>query len=121
MFLLFSDKSAKEISQALGTDESDINTIIEISNIVLNSVIGTFGNILNEKIEYTAPVYSEKNISSQVVPIDKKSNDNSFVLFANTFLSVRSIQVETAILITIDLESYSHLISLVNKITKEFS
>lgn len=121
MFLLFSDESAKEISKALETDESDINTVIEIANIVLNSVIGTFGNILNEKIDYTSPVYSKKDISSQVSTVIKNTQDKSFVLFANTFLSVESIQVETAILITIDLKSYSHLLSLVDKITKGFS
>lgn len=120
MFLLFSDETAKEISKALGTNESDKNTIIEIANIVLNSVIGTFGNILNEKIEYTVPVYSEKNISFQVHP-KRNNTNNSFVLFANTYLIVKSIQVETAILITIDLKSYSHLTSLIDKINRGFS
>ncbi len=48
----------------LDQDSLRIGTLQEVGNIVLNGVLGTFGNILREHIDYSPPGYFEDAVSN---------------------------------------------------------
>lgn len=48
----------------LDQDSLRIGTLQEVGNIVLNGVLGTFGNILREHIDYTTPGYFEDDVNN---------------------------------------------------------
>jgi chemotaxis protein CheC len=49
---------------SLDLDEIKIGTLTEMGNIVLNSVMGTIGNLLKQRIHYSVPTYEENPIGT---------------------------------------------------------
>ncbi|MBI5815003.1 MAG: chemotaxis protein CheX [Nitrospinae bacterium] len=65
--LIFPPESASKLVAVLTGEESDsldldsikVETLNEVGNIVLNSVIGSIGNLLEQRFEYSIPSYME--------------------------------------------------------------
>ena len=105
------DGASKLVSLVTGEDDEVAKlealrseALSEIGNIVLNSVMGSIANMLQQPLNYSVPVFSEKTI----VDIDKLygQDRNGAILFANTHFIVEELDLQGDILIVFDLGSF---------------
>jgi len=103
----------REPDEEIGLLDIDIDVIKEISNIILNSLVGEFGNILDVKLNY---VSLETGFS-----LSKLKNGNEkrpvFVLFTSFFMT--DSQIRGIILISLASKSYEMLINRIDAMIRE--
>jgi len=66
-------------------DAMRIGALQEVGNIVLNAVMGTMANLLDEHLEYTIPTFVEGSLS-RMLHLDAGNSDAHFILARVTFL-----------------------------------
>jgi chemotaxis protein CheC len=92
--LVFStDSAAKLVTVMLAErpefddlDALKIGTLIEVGNILLNCVVGTISNQLEQSFKYSMPVYLEATVDS-ILPADE-FEDSDLVLLAKATFSI---------------------------------
>jgi chemotaxis protein CheC len=119
------DKATVLVKACLGdemTDESaglsniDADVIKEISNIILNSIVGEFGNLLDRKLEYTCfeLSYSLDELDNhKIIPVD------SLVLMLYTSFLLTKSRIKGVIFIALSSSSFDMLLDRVNLMLKE--
>ncbi len=84
--MVFPSESALKMVKLLTAAEADefdaikIEALSEIGNIVLNSVMGMFSNILHTDLQYSLPWFQETDISNMLT--SKDTNSAAFFLLA---------------------------------------
>ncbi len=94
----------------------DFDVIKEIGNIVLNSIVGDVGNLLNIKLTYTLPevkVYNKEDIFKD------SSNQFSSILVLNITFLIEDTKIEGAIFVHLTINSLSELMAKIEKIKEE--
>lgn len=126
-FLIFPAKQAKilvnacmgetlESWQDVPTEmmDTDLDVLNEVANIILNSIMGGFGNLLGAYLDYSIPevelIYVEE--TEQKLMLEKQTN----ILVLRTFFTLSDIAVHGAMLITLSLNSITHLMDKINTI-----
>lgn len=92
----------------------DFDVIREIGNILLNCILGEFGNLINVQLTYDLPhvaVYDRIDFSKD---IDNEKNHSFMILFV-TFL-IDETEIEGAVIIDLMVESYQELFRLLDGI-----
>lgn len=114
--VFFDKESSKKLVEMLvpgsSADEEDIepineSTILEVGNIIINSVLGSISNCFNYDIEFKVPEYTEsslKNIFSEHL-----QNNDSVVLFGETFLIVEKEKIDGKIVLFFMLDDLADL------------
>lgn len=98
-------------------NDDDFDVLKEVSNVILNTVTGELGNLINEKLEYTSPEI-KLNIESDFEETEIISEkDKVLVLYTSFFLS-RS-QIRGLILISLSLQSISTLIAKIDEFLRD--
>lgn len=87
-------------------------TLNEVGNIVLNSLIGTIGNILKSRFKYSIPKYKECNIDEIVVNYNYSSEN---IIFAETHFFVNEINIEGSFILFFEVNSFDHFIKLLDQ------
>lgn len=90
-------------------DEISESTLTEIGNIVINSVMGSFSNSFEFELEYQVPRYSESSIKN-LCKVNSDEND-SIILFGETFLIVEDVEIKGKILLFYVLDDLKALIA----------
>jgi chemotaxis protein CheC len=106
-FLIFSPSSAARLVATLtgrDTPLSGMNalmteTLKEVGNIIINSVIGTIGNILKQTIELSIPLYLEGKLSDILRPETHPASITLLLMVRTRFLSPESMIDGTIFLI----------------------
>lgn len=99
--LIFPSDSAKRLVALLTKEEITSprmdtvhsGTIMEIGNIVINSIIGTISNQLHSHLDFSLPEYQEENFNS-LIPKLSAYDDNGFVIVAYTYMIIKDISVK---------------------------
>lgn len=119
------DKATVLVKACLGEDPTDIkegltnidaDVIKEISNIILNSIVGEFGNLLETKLEYTSfeLSYSIEDLDNhKIIPAD------SLVLMLYTSFLLTKSQIKGVIFIALSSSSFDMLLHKINVMLKE--
>lgn len=99
-------------------NDDDIDVIKEISNIIVNSLIGEFGNLLNVKLDFTFP-------QTELALVDSVTNsifpeDIHFLSMYTTFLFSES-NVKGMIFIALSVDSEKMLIDKINEMLDEIN
>lgn len=102
---------------SLNLEDTDFDVLKEISNVILNSVIGEFGNILETKLEFSLPDVELIFVSETEQKIFLKNN--IYVLVLHTTFKLAEAKVEGAILLALGMNSLSMVISKIDKILGE--
>lgn len=112
---IISESSHK--AEKLTADDYDV--IKEICNIILNSIIGEFGNLLNVKLEYTTPEIDFALISS----FDKSNilPKGINVLIIHTSFLLADSKVEGIILIALTLDSTKMIVDKIDEMLEEIN
>jgi chemotaxis protein CheC len=94
--------------------DADYDVLQEISNVLLNSVVGEFGHFLDSPLEYSLP-------SVDLVEVTESDDhilfsDNVFLLVFHTAFDLAESQIKGTILMTIGLDSANKIIEKIDEI-----
>ncbi len=103
------DSAAKLVDLLMGeetpSDDLDavkIGTLSEVGNIILNAVMGSFGNILQTRLNYSIPAYLEGSMET-IMRLDEARDIP--LLSAKTRFTVESHRIEGEIILLFELGS----------------
>jgi hypothetical protein len=94
--------------------DDDFDVILEIGNIVLNSILGGLGNSLEIKFKYSSPVIEfvdKNNVSGKL----KTSEDSWFMLIHVSFV-ISDTNIDGAIVIMLSSNAIPRLIDSIEKL-----
>ena len=119
--LLFPTTSAATLISALIGDEEDFDTLdslreatlTEVGNIVLNGVMGSLANILQNKITYSIPFYQETSLQELLQPVP--SDSCKMVLWAQTQFTIEDYAITGDIILILGIPDLEFLINTMNK------
>jgi chemotaxis protein CheC len=119
--LIFSTESAAKLVTVFAeedTEEEEMDeirstTLAEIGNIVLNSLVGAIGNILELMLDYSIPTYSEGDYS--VLLKVKNSSIDDYTLLAHTKFKMDDGNIEGDFVLIFEIGSLGEFLSLIDE------
>ena len=120
--LVFPPESAVKLVASLtgetpGTPNLDAvmaGTLNEVGNIVINSVIGTIGNILTRTFDFSLPNYLEGKLDELLS--DHKPAGTDFILLIQTRFKVEDRQLEGSIFLIFEVGSFDTLVTAIDSL-----
>jgi chemotaxis protein CheC len=118
--LVFPPESAVKLVSTLTGEDPEApylnaimaGTLNEIGNIVINSVVGTIGNILDRPFDFSLPDYMEGKLANL---LQSKSDGKPLtILLVRTHFRVRDRQVEGSIILLFELGSFDALLDAID-------
>jgi chemotaxis protein CheC len=117
--LLFPTESAVNLVSVLTGEEKGspdldslkISTLSEVGNMVINGVMGSISNVLDQPLDYAVPYYAEEEI--QEVLLKEQSLDNGTVLLAPAHFSIEELQIQGDIMLFFDVSSFTLLLKAI--------
>ncbi len=95
---------------------SDREALIEVGNILMNSYIGSFGNLLNLKLSFNLPHMSEESLVLWLHKMNTFSNgERQYVVLVKTDFNVANIKASGYVALLLDLQSLKVLVETVEK------
>jgi chemotaxis protein CheC len=118
--LVFPPKSAQKLVEALtgeepGSPEMDsvtVETLSEIGNIVINSVMGSLSNSLGNRLGYSTPTYIEDSLSK--VAIANLNDSDQVILLAEVAFWISDLEISGEIILTFGLGSLDKLTAILD-------
>lgn len=98
--------------------DTDFDVLREISNIILNSVVGEFGNFLEVKLNFSLPDIELFFVTEDEQKIYLK-NDVHILVFYTSFLLSKA-DVKGVVLVSLGLNSLSMLVSKIDEMMGEY-
>jgi chemotaxis protein CheC len=116
--LVFPPKSAQNLVEALtgeepGTPEMDsvtVETLSEIGNIVINSVMGSLSNSIGQCLEYSPPNYTEDSLSH--VAVSNINDSDQVILLAEVAFSISNLEISGEVILTFGMGSLDKLTAI---------
>ena len=90
-------------------DSVRIGVLTEVGNIIINGVMGTIGNYLNEPIDYAIPSFGEGDIGA--VLGDYRNQRDVDMLLARASFTVEACMIHGDILLALEGKSLGNLLS----------
>lgn len=103
----------EEKADAFDFDEIQAETLSEIGNIVLNSLVGSISNILKISLNYSIPLYLVGGIN-EILSAEKFEENKNLILYARTHFTIEDIQISGDFILTIDFSYVQDFISKIN-------
>ncbi|WP_420575891.1 hypothetical protein [Ekhidna sp.] len=94
-------------------DEMKDGLMIEVGNIILNAIMGSFGNILDAPLDYHMPRSYQGDVEGIYGQLDKQRYNQ--VLVCHTNFSIRGKNISGDILIMYEMSSFDKLSDMLNK------
>ncbi len=124
--LIFPTESATKLVKAFteeDTDDEDMDeiraaTLAEIGNIVLNSLMGSIGNTLSLRINYSTPTYIEDRIE-HLLNI-KKAQIEPYSMLAKTKFNVEELNISGNFVLLFEIGSLASFIALIDTQIKSY-
>ncbi|MFP4102501.1 chemotaxis protein CheC [Coleofasciculus sp.] len=104
--------------EELGTPDLDavrIGTLSEIGNILINSVIGSISNVLNQRLDYAIPSYIEDTVEN-LINVGDNQQDNT-ILLAQTQFFIEQLQIRGDIILVFEVGSFDVLLDAIAMLT----
>jgi len=126
--LVFPRQSGSDLARHLIGDDPGITSIdaereealTEVGNILLNSILGSLSNALQQRFEYDIPVYREAALSELLLPeagSAGETDESSTVLYANAHFDIQKFVVIGSMLIIFGAPSFEQLLSRIDRLT----
>lgn len=100
--------------------DTDLDVLTEISNVILNAIIGEFGNLLGLRLEYSLPnvelISVTSNNSSSQPPL--LENEVHIIILETIFLFSEA-NIKGAVLIALSLGSVNALLEAMDKLLED--
>lgn len=119
--VILPDDSSKLLASLLMHEDPDSATIdemkdglmIEVGNIILNGIMGSFGNILDAPLDYHMPKSYQGDVDGIYSQLDKERYNK--VLVCHTNFAVRGKNISGDILIMYEMKSFDKLSNVLDK------
>ncbi|MCX7908028.1 MAG: chemotaxis protein CheC [Ignavibacteria bacterium] len=119
--LIFRTEQASKLVYAFTNTETDFTdfdeiqaeTLSEIGNIVLNSLIGSFANLIKTSLNYSIPLYVTGNID-EILSSDISFSDKGLILFARTHFKIETLEIQGDFILFIDIDTVQPLVNSIN-------
>lgn len=119
MLVFPTDSAAKLVSILTGEepespdlDSIRIGAITEVGNILMNGVMGSIGNILDQPITYSIPTYREDTIDRLLTSGELETK--AAALLAETRFTVEKLRIEGDIILAFEVGSFDALLDIIN-------
>lgn len=114
--LLFPEPSASELINIFvgkldnesNLDALRISALTEISNIIINTIVGTISNYLEANLAYSVPRYTEGNI--QKILAQHEITQKNVVLFCHTDFNAKNHNVSGNFILYFEVENFDNFI-----------
>ncbi len=119
--LLFPPESALRLvsvilgqdAQTAAIDELHVATLQEVGNIVLNGVMGSLGNLLEEHIDYAPVEYYAGGFRAL---LEENVQEQRMVLLVQTSFDVENLSIRGDIILLFRLETFRSLLQAIDKL-----
>lgn len=113
--LVFPTESASALVSVLtgediGSPDLDavkIGTLTEVGNIVINGVMGSLGNLLQQRMNYIIPTYTEDTVENLFTSVDI---DDPTIVLAQASFTIEQLQIVGDIILIFELQSFDRLV-----------
>ncbi|MEQ8904869.1 hypothetical protein [Ekhidna sp.] len=102
-----------EDPESAAIQEMKDGLMIEVGNIILNAIMGSFGNILDAPLDYHMPKSYQGDVEGIYGQLDKERYNQ--VLVCHTNFSIRGKNISGDILIMYEMGSFDKLSDVLNK------
>ena len=103
--------------EEVGTHDLDsvkIGTLSEVGNIVINGVMGAISNVLQQRLNYAIPTYSEGTIANLLTSAGLATD--TVVLLAQTSFMIERLHIEGDIILIFNVNSFDTLLTAINQL-----
>ena len=104
-----------EISPSGGFDSGAREIITEVGNILLNALLGVFGNLLQVQVSFTVPRLRVDTIDSVLQSISVQDQDLSYALMIHTRFRLRANNVTGYLIIILGITSLDRMLAELEK------
>lgn len=104
-------------SHDLSFTDIDFDIVRELGNIILNSIIGEMGNLLDVNLEYTLP--SVKLFNSIEFEEDVVNKEDIHLLMLSISFILEDTEIEGAVIISLTLNSLNELMRIARKMEED--
>ena len=108
---LITDKNYEQLEM----DQLRSSTLNEVGNIVLNSLIGTLGNILKSRFQYSIPKYVECK-SHEL--IENKDESSEYMIYAETHFNIKDNEIDGSFMLFFEVGSLDAFIDKLEEHSK---
>lgn len=120
--LMFPTDSASVLVAVLTGEDLDspdldavkIGTLSEIGNIVINGVIGSISNILEQRMEYKIPSYCEDTIENLLLSERNMADDVVFIL-AQARFAIEQLEIVGDIILIFEMKTFDNLLKAIDR------
>ena len=109
--LCLGDEQPNEIHELT---DADFDAIREIGNIILNAIVGSIGNLVEVRLDYSLPEVNVFFFPEDMERIIVK-NDVYLLVIRNTF-TVEQANIEGAIIVILSMEAINELIDKIDEV-----
>ncbi|MGL5834246.1 MAG: chemotaxis protein CheX [Waterburya sp.] len=95
-------------------DAVKIGTLSEIGNIVINGVIGSISNILEQRMEYKIPSYCEDTIENLLLSERNMTDDVVFIL-AQARFAIEQLEIVGDIILIFEMKTFDNLLKAIDR------
>lgn len=119
--IILPSDSAKLLASLLVHEDPDSDAVkemqdgllIEVGNVILNAIIGSFGNIMDSPLDYHMPKSYEGDVNGIYNLLDKTKYNE--VLVCRTNFTIEGKNISGDILIMYEMTSFNKLTEVLNK------
>lgn len=97
--------------------DTDFDAIREIGNIILNAVVGSLGNLVEVKLDYSLPEVNVLYFPEEVQRL--VSGTQTYLLVIRNVFTVDGANVEGAIIVVLSMEAIHDLLKKIDEILSE--
>ena len=100
-----------EDKASLDLDSLKISTLSEVGNMVINGVMGSISNVLDQPLDYAVPYYVEEEIEELL--LKEQCLEYGTVLLAPAHFSIEELQIHGDIMLFFDVGSFKLLLKAI--------
>jgi chemotaxis protein CheC len=104
--------TGEEIGSA-DLDSVKIGTLSEVGNIVINGIMGSISNVLNQHLNYAIPIYTEDSIK-HILSLEKTVEQTIFLL-ARARFTIETLEIMGEIVLIFEMDSFGTLIKAIDE------
>lgn len=121
--LIFPRDSASNVvdvllGQSPGAPDLDmlrVGALTEVGNIILNGVLGSLSNMLDQRIHYTIPAYLENGLEHLRTD---EATPTSVIIMAQTHMKIEKYHVEGHVILLFQVEILDSLLSMITRLAR---
>jgi chemotaxis protein CheC len=122
VFLMIPPESATVLVSALVNEEPGpisldpvrAGTLCEVGNMIINSLMGSISNVLQETVNYSLPEYTENTFEH--ILQEKSENDETSICIANTTMKIKELEINGNLIVIFKVGHLEKLLASIDAI-----